>query len=1589
MKKRLIKFSIIAYMAMTGVSAAQTAMLVKHSNSIPVQQAEASLPALNTDTTTEPKARASTAPHAAQIAAQSGEQLAQMHHSSDAGQWAINTGTQQAQQEVQQWLSQYGTAHVQLNTDSHFSLKNTQLDMLYPLWEDEQMLWFTQGSVHRTDDRNQVNLGSGIRYFGGSSMLGANAFYDDDLTGRNARYGLGVEYWRDDLKLSSNIYARLTSWKDAPGLDDYSARPANGWDVRAEGYLPAMPSLGAKLAWEQYYGDEVGLFGKDNRQNNPHALTAGLNWTPVPLVTVGADRRQGSGEHDSQVNLDLRWQPGRSLASQLDANQVAFHRSLAGSRHDLVERNNDIVLEYREKASLHLKIAPLVTGHTGDIVPLNVLANATYGVDHIAWEKGSLENHGGKVLDQGNAQFSVLLPPLQPGGVVQNTYMLKAVEYDRRGHTSEPAFSEVIVESVPVAAELSDFDVKPDTILINGQSTLTLTLKDSNGNLLSGLTDVTFQIKSATGTAEKNSWSLSEIKETEAGVYTAVLTGLIPGKLDVTPVVGQQVLTEKQKTVTVIQQVPSSQTSTISVASKIPVNTTTPVLLTVNDADNKPVIGLTDISAKLDGIAGPGSSIGSWTDKGDGTYSATLTGGGTAGPVNIMPTIGGQDAVQTAATVILEAGERSAEHSTITADPDHTAVHTTSVLTLTVHDANNNPISDLAVTTAALSGVGASGSSVGNWTDNHNGTYSATLTGGGTAGPVNIMPQIDGQDAVQNAATVTLEAGARSAEHSTITADPDHTAVHTTSVLTLTVHDADDNPISGLAVTTAALTGAGTPGSSVSGWSDNHNGTYSATLTGGGTAGPVNIMPQIDGQDAVQNAATVTLEAGARSAEHSTITADPDHTAVHTTSALTLTVHDADDNPISGLTVTTAALSGVGAPGSSVSGWSDNHNGTYSATLTGGGTAGPVNIMPQIDGQDAVQNAATVTLEAGARSAEHSTITADPDHTAVHTTSVLTLTVHDADDNPISGLTVTTAALSGVGAPGSSVSGWSDNHDGTYSATLTGGGTAGPVNIMPQIDGQDAVQSAATVTLEAGARSAEHSTITADPDHTAVHTTSVLTLTVHDADDNPISGLNVTTAALSGVGAPGSSVSGWSDNHNGTYSATLTGGGTAGPVNIMPQIDGQDAVQNAATVTLEAGARSAEHSTITADPDHTAVHTTSVLMLTVHDADDNPISGLTVTTAALSGVGAPGSSVSGWSDNHNGTYSATLTGGGTAGPVNIMPQIDGQDAVQNAATVTLEAGARSAEHSTITADPDHTAVHTTSVLTLTVHDADDNPISGLTVTTAALSGVGAPGSSVSGWSDNHNGTYSATLTGGGTAGPVNIMPQIDSQDAVQTAATVTLEAGLPSDETSSLFVPRPIIEAGKTTDLTLTVKDIDGNLIDNLDVTEITALITGDDNDVVQGTTVSTWTKATGKGKYTATLTASQKMGNVTVMPQINAADAITTGKGVQFKAGLLSPEDSEITPKIATIHPGETLSLTLTAKDRFQNPVTNITVTSLMTGDPKAAADNSSISAWQDNGDGTYTAVLTAGQTAGELTVSPQYEDTDATLHHSTVTIE
>ena len=162
--------------------------------------------------------------------AAAGSALSQRDSGGAAEGLARSAATGALNNSVEEWLSQFGTARVQLNLDDKFNTNGSEADLLVPLYDNKSTVFFTQLGFRHQDDRNTGNVGLGARHFAGDWMLGVNTFYDNDFTGDNRRFGLGAEAWRDYLKLSANGYFRLSDWHQSRDFADYDERPANGYD---------------------------------------------------------------------------------------------------------------------------------------------------------------------------------------------------------------------------------------------------------------------------------------------------------------------------------------------------------------------------------------------------------------------------------------------------------------------------------------------------------------------------------------------------------------------------------------------------------------------------------------------------------------------------------------------------------------------------------------------------------------------------------------------------------------------------------------------------------------------------------------------------------------------------------------------------------------------------------------------------------------------------------------------------------------------------------------------------------------------------------------------------------------------------------------------------------------------------------------------------------------------------------------------------------------------------------------------------------------------------------------------------------------
>ncbi|WP_167012978.1 inverse autotransporter beta domain-containing protein [Candidatus Pantoea multigeneris] len=465
-------------------------------------------------------------------AAQHASELAQ---SRDAGSYFTQQATSLASSQMQQWLEQFGTARVELGADSKFKTHSGSVDLLLPLYQDDDHIIFSQPGLRTLDSQVTGNLGFGHRHFIDDWMLGYNAFYDHNISLGHKRLGLGGELWRDYLKLSVNSYYRLSDWKTSRDVTGYEARPANGFDLRAEGWLPDWPAIGGRLMYEQYYGNEVALGGRDTRQKDPSAFTGGASYTPFPLLTFTADHKVGSGISDTRFGMQVNYQLGVPVEKQLDHMAIDERRTLAGSAMDLVERNNNIVLEYRQQESFVLILPSTISGVSGGTQSLDYTLKSRHGLSRIVWNDAELVAAGGKVEALSAESYQLTLPRYNFGA--KNQYTLSGVAYDRRNVASAVATTQIIIQEPGVDSRASRVDASDYSLVADGISstTVTVTLVAKDGQPLSGMSQqLQVDLSQSKATLRQQNATRGDIREVSAGRYEfAIIAGTLPGELTV------------------------------------------------------------------------------------------------------------------------------------------------------------------------------------------------------------------------------------------------------------------------------------------------------------------------------------------------------------------------------------------------------------------------------------------------------------------------------------------------------------------------------------------------------------------------------------------------------------------------------------------------------------------------------------------------------------------------------------------------------------------------------------------------------------------------------------------------------------------------------------------------------------------------------------------------------------------------------------------------------------------------------------------------------------------------------------------------
>ncbi|EPS6128547.1 inverse autotransporter adhesin YeeJ [Escherichia coli] len=1350
---------------------------------------------------------------------QIGSLLAEDMNSEQAANMARGWASSQASGAMTDWLSRFGTARITLGVDEDFSLKNSQFDFLHPWYETPDNLFFSQHTLHRTDERTQINNSLGWRHFTPTWMSGINFFFDHDLSRYHSRAGIGAEYWRDYLKLSSNGYLRLTNWRSAPELDnDYEARPANGWDVRAEGWLPAWPHLGGKLVYEQYYGDEVALFDKDDRQSNPHAITAGLNYTPFPLMTFSAEQRQGKqGENDTRFAVDFTWQPGSAMQKQLDPNEVAARRSLAGSRYDLVDRNNNIVLEYRKKELVRLTLTDPVTGKSGEVKSLVSSLQTKYALKGYNVEATALEAAGGKVVTTGK-DILVTLPAYRFTSTPEtdNTWPIEVTAEDVKGNFSNREQSMVVVQAPTLSQKDSSVSLSTQTLNADSHSTATLTFiaHDAAGNPVIGLV-------LSTRHEGVQDITLSDWKDNGDGSYTQVLTtGALSGTLTLMPQLNG-VDAAKAPAVVNIISVSSSRTHSSIKIDKDRYLSGNPIEVTVElrDENDKPVKEQKqqlNTAVSIDNVK-PGVTT-DWKETTDGVYKATYTAytKGSGLTAKLLMQSWNED-LHTAGFII-DANPQSAKIATLSASNNGVLANENAANTVSVNvaDEGSNPINDHTVTFAVLSGSATS--------FNNQNTAKTDVNG---------LATIDLKSSKQedNTVEVTLENGVKQTLIVSFVGDSSTAQVdlqksknevvadgNDSATMTATVRDAKGNLLNDVKVTFNVNSAEAKLSQTEV---NSHDGIATATLTSLKNGDYTVTASVSSGSQANQQVNFI----GDQSTAALTLSVPSGDITVTNTAPqyMTATLQDKNGNPLKDKEITFSVPNDVASRFSISNGGKGmtDSNGVAIATLTGT-LAGTHMITARLANSN-VSDAQPMTFVADKDRAVVvlQTSKAEIIGNGVDETT-LTATVKDPSNHPVAGITVTFTMPQDVAANFTLENNGIAITQANGEAHVTLKGKKAGTHTVTATLGNNNTSDSQPVTFVADKTSAQVVLQMSKDEITGNGVdNATLTATVKDQFDNEVNNLPVTfSSASSGLTlTPGVS----NTNESGIAQATLAGV-AFGEQTVTASLANNGASDNK-TVHFIGDTAAAKIIELTPVPDSIIAGTPqnssgSVITATVVDNNGFPVKGVTVNFTSRTNSAEM---TNGGQAVTNEQGKATVTYTNTRSSIESGARPDTVEAsLENGSStlstsINVNADASTAHLTLLQALFDTVSAGDTTNLYIEVKDNYGNGVPQQEVTLRVSPSEGVTPSNNAIYTTNHDGNFYASFTAT-KAGVYQVTATLENGDSMQ--QTVTYVPNVANAEITLAASKDPVIaDNNDLTTLTATVADTEGNAIANTEVT--------------------------------------------------------------------------------------------------------------------------------------------------------------------------
>ncbi len=720
------------------------------------------------------------------------------------------------------------------------------------------------------------------------------------------------------------------------------------------------------------------------------------------------------------------------------------------------------------------------------------------------------------------------------------------------------------------------------------------------------------------------------------------------------------------------------QVSTATVASGA---TATLMLRTVDAKDRALSAGGRQVLFTTSGGTSTGT-IGSTTDRGDGTYQATFTGvtAGTATTINA--TIDGARVTSPLPVIAVRPGPWSGATSTASVTPRTVLAGGNATIELIARDAAGNRLERGGQSVSFRASGGSGQGVVGPVTDHGNGRYTSPFTGVQVGTPLEISAVVDGTPISTQPPVISVARGI-SLELSELTFAHDTLSVGAGVRVTLHVRDsANVQRTSGGDTVSFVVAGDGGGEGAFEDFTDHDDGTYSATLTAT-NPGMLAVGVHINSRRAPERDRWIAVQATRVAPQRSSISVSRSVLAAGETATLVAELHDLNGALITdGAAFVQFTASEEGTSRGTIGPARHTGGGTYEATFRATQAGSAIVISATIDDSARVEmldssgtsHLPTIRVTPGSVSLAQSSLEASRTRVPIGDSALVRVIARDAHGNVLTGggLDVAIRRSGGADVSAGRVGTVKDLGNGSYTAWYFGDAVGTADTLRATISGAALTSAVATVTVGAecvaGPASVAHAQLTINDTTSASSpltslalasgVSTTVTLQLNDARGCAVVAPHVVTLAASGGTSTGT-LGETTHAGDGRYVTAFTGSVAGSTTTLTASVDGVVVTTPPVRVTVVPGDVSVRASTLGVSRTSLAAGDSATVTLEARDDAGNRVtSGGRLVTFRIVGA-SPGGVLRAPVDRGDGTYTARYIARVDGSTDTISARIDG------------------------------------------------------------------------------------------------------------------------------------------------------------------------------------------------------------------------------------------------------------------------------------------------------------------------------------------